>query len=281
MHSKIMVAGLLVLGLLVVPALKAGEREKDRGPMRASNLTGMYVKNGTTDDAQTLGHIEDIVFDVNGGNIVYYVLARNQVLGLGGNYFAIAPETLKMSGDADYFILSNVTNEQLEDAKGFDSNAWPTEPDRRWSKGQGKVEKGVREAGEDVKETVKGKKRLARVESVFGMAVRNHKNESLGSIYDLAVDMHNQKITYAAVSTGGTLGIGGRLVAVPLNKMALDTAPTARASSRVFLINTTPEQFEQAPGFTSNENWPARANDNFWSKVRTGGEEQRNNDNDR
>lgn len=276
MYTRI-VAGLLALGL-ITPALSAGDngKEQRKSIYRVSNLTGKYVMNGTGDNADTLGHIEDAVINLNDGSVAYYVLSHGETLGFGGKYFAIAPEALRLTENGEYFILTGVSNKDLDNMKGFDANTWPREP----SRDIGKAEKGaIGKAVDGAKEAVNGKGQLARVNRVLGMAVRNSKNESLGSVYDLAMNMENNKhrIAYAAVSHGGTLGVGGKLYAVPLNKMRL-SSPELRPGARVFVINTTQKSFEGLEGFTSGDNWPARPNEEFWGKIRS--EERKDNDRD-
>lgn len=268
MYTRIMVAGLIALGLATSAAVAGDDNGKEQAKSiyRASNLTGKYVMNGTGENADTLGHIEDIVINLKDGSVVYYVLTHGETLGFGGKYFAIAPEAMRLTQNGEYFILTGVSNKDLDDMKGFDANTWPREP----SRDIGKAEKGaVGKAVQGVKEAVNGKDRLARVNRVIGMAVRNPKNENLGSVYDLAMNAHGakQKVAYAAVSYGGTLGVGGKLYAVPLNKMQI-SSPELRPGAPVFVINATQKTFEGLEGFTSGDNWPARANETFWGKIR-------------
>jgi sporulation protein YlmC with PRC-barrel domain len=268
MHTRIFAAGLMALGLMVVPALFAQNDRDDKQSghlYRASTLTDLSVKNGTGENAQNLGHIEDMVIDLNSGRVVYYALAHGQTLGFGGKMFAIAPGALKLSDKGEFFILNGVNNEQLDNAKGFSTDNWPTGPDTKFGKADaGPIEKGVKE----VKEGLKGKPQMARLNSVIGMAVRTPRNESLGSVYDATVHVgDHHKIGYMVVSHGGTLGVGGKLYAVPLNKMRADS-PRLKAGERVFVINTTQEQFQNLKGFTSNDNWPTQADQTFWGRVK-------------
>jgi sporulation protein YlmC with PRC-barrel domain len=266
MYTRILAAGLIALGL-ASSAVMAGDdngKEQRKSVYRCSNVTGKYVMNGTGDDADNLGHIEDVVINLKDGRIVYYVLSHGETLGFGGRYFAIAPETLRLTNDGDHFILTGVSNKDLDDREGFDANKWPRQPDRRFGKG-GK--KNVREGDDDDGKAGDGKDLvLARTSRLIGMACRTPKNDSLGSVYDLALSNH--KVAYAAVSYGGTLGVGGKLYAVPLEKMRLGS-PELRPSERVFIINTTQEQFRNLEGFTSGDNWPAMPNREFWGKVRS------------
>jgi sporulation protein YlmC with PRC-barrel domain len=276
MYTRILAAGLIALGL-ASSAVMAGDdngKEQRKSVYRCSNVTGKYVMNGTGDNADTLGHIEDAVINLKTGQVVYYVLSHGETLGFGGRYFAIAPEAMRLTNDGDYFILNGVSNKDLDDREGFDANKWPRQPDRRFGKGG---EKDVREGADNGKAGDGKDLVLARTSRVIGMACRTPKNDSLGSIYDLALSLQGDKhkVAYAAVSYGGTLGVGGKLYAVPLDKMRLGN-PELRPSERVFIINTTQEQFRNLDGFTSGDNWPAMANREFWSKVRAGSADKDN-----
>lgn len=270
MYTRILFAGLTALGMFVGQSLVAGEDPSSREHQikRASKLNGMYVKSGEGEDAQTLGHVEDMVVNMKDGNIVYVAVAHGQTLGFGGKMFAIAPDAFRPSSNGEYLILTGVTEKDFENGKGFDANAWPTRPDQTWSRGEGKVQKAVEEAGRDVKDTLQGKDghRLTRASAIIGMAVRTPEDKSLGHVYDLAVDCNKHRIAYAAVNYGSTLGVGGKLVAVPWNQLQIKSMDL-RPSSNVFVLNTTQEQLERAPTFT-NENWPNQADERFWSNIK-------------
>lgn len=263
MHTRIIAAGLM-LGLLAVPALFAQENggKQSGHTYRASTLKDLSVKNGSNEDAQTLGHIEDMVINLRNGRVICYALAHGRTLGFGGKMFAIAPRALKLTEKGDHFILSGVTNEQLDKAEGFNANDWPTKPDTRFGKAEGGEDDGE-------KGGLKGKAQLARLSSVIGMAVRTPKNDSLGSVYDVTIRLGNDKheVGYVMVSYGGTLGVGGKLYAVPLNKMHAGS-PRLKAGERVLVINTTQDEFKSLRGYTSNDNWPNAPDETFWSKVK-------------
>lgn len=297
MHTRILAVGLTALGLFLAQNVRAGEdtsTKREHSVRRASQINGKYVKNGEGEDAQTLGHVADMVMNLKDGSIVYVALGHGQTLGFGGKMFAIAPDAFKVSSNGEYLILNGVTEQQLENAKGFDANTWPQQPDRQWSKGEARGQGGVREAvkeageavkqaGQDVKQAVQGtdkdNRTLTRVSAIMGMAVRTPEDKSLGHIYDLAVDCDNHKVAYAAVNYGSTLGIGGKLVAVPWTHMQVKSL-TLRPGANMFVVNTTQEQFESAPTF-NNDSWPARPQEQFWSKIeRTGNRGSNQNDRD-
>lgn len=87
--------------------------------------------------------------------------------------------------------------------------------------------------------------------------------EELGSISDLVIDLNRDKLAYAIVSYGGTLGVGDRMVAVPWSAVEID-----RQNDQVVL--DTPRQtldqlaFEgdQFPDF-ADQQWAQRTHRAF------------------
>jgi sporulation protein YlmC with PRC-barrel domain len=261
MRIKTLAVSITLLGLFAAPIFAQSEGKGEGAVWRASGqLKGMQVVNGTGDNSETLGHIEDVVVDLRRGEVVYYALGHGQTLGLGGKMFALAPGVLQMTSNGKYFILTGVSNKDLDAAQGFDANSWPSEPDKRWGKGQNA-------AGNPGKDG-DGKPELARLTALTGSDVRNPQNKDLGSIYDLGVRFTKDKhyVVYAAVSHGGALGVGGKLFAVPLSKLQM-SSPKLNPNHRAFILNINDDQFDQAGGFTSGQDWPLQANMGFWSKI--------------
>lgn len=89
--------------------------------LSASTLIGDDVRNPAGKD---LGHVEEIMLDVNSGRIAYAVLAFGGFLGLGNKLFAVPWDALTLDGEEHAFIL-NVDEETLENAPGFDEDNWP------------------------------------------------------------------------------------------------------------------------------------------------------------
>jgi sporulation protein YlmC with PRC-barrel domain len=88
-----------------------------------------------------------------------------------------------------------------------------------------------------------------KASKVIGMQVKNKQDEDLGKIKDLVVDFQSGKIAYAVLSSGGTFGFGGKMVAVPIE------AFTLKPGEKALIIDLPKQQLSQAPGFTEND-WP-------------------------
>lgn len=246
------------LCLFLSAAVFAQERTRERGEgaiHAASNIMGLDIRNTKN---ESLGHVQDFVVRMKDGKCVYVAMARGQVLGFGGNLFAISPDALTMAPKGDYLIL-DATPQQFEEAKGFDQNRWPTEPDRRWGKAGNNVV-----ADEPIRENAKVGDGLSRMSALQGLYVYGRDDKQLGRVYDFALNCDKHQVAYAAVHHGGTLGIGGKLVAVPWDALKMKS-PALDPQRRAFFLDTTQQAFEAAPSFT-NERWPQQPTATFRSE---------------
>jgi sporulation protein YlmC with PRC-barrel domain len=109
---------------------KAGANVKVEKVFRASTIKGMGVYNLAGD---RVGTVDDLVIDVEKGQVVYAALSVGGFLGVGDKLFAIPWRefTLEMGEDGKFFRV-DITKEKLKAAKGFDKDAWPNVADPQW-----------------------------------------------------------------------------------------------------------------------------------------------------
>ncbi len=93
--------------------------------LSATTMIGDDVTNSAGED---LGKIEEIMLDVEKGRIAYAVVSFGSFLGIGGKYFAVPWEKLRLDTVQKQFLL-NVSKGTLENAPGFDKDNWPKTPD--------------------------------------------------------------------------------------------------------------------------------------------------------
>jgi sporulation protein YlmC with PRC-barrel domain len=96
--------------------------------------------------------------------------------------------------------------------------------------------------------------RSHRISKVIGSDVRNKSGDKIGDIRDLVVDDHGT-IKLAIVSTGGFLGVGDRLHAVPWDVLALGPKDD-------HILDIDKAHPQATPGFTS-KTWP-NLGDEHW-----------------
>lgn len=99
---------------------------------------------------------------------------------------------------------------------------------------------------------------LMGADTLLGNDVYNQKNENLGDIKEIMLDMNTGKVSYAVLSYGGFLGLGEKLFAVPWSALKLDT------QHKRFVLNVEKSSLKDAPGF-NKDSWPDMA-DMVWAK---------------
>ncbi|CAN7742485.1 PRC-barrel domain-containing protein [Paraburkholderia terricola] len=83
-----------------------------------------------------------------------------------------------------------------------------------------------------------------------GNKVMSSDGEYIGKISDIMLDVRGGRIAYAVLSSGGFLGVGDTLHAIPWNALTLDT------DDKCFVLDAPAERIGSAPGF-DRDNWPA------------------------
>lgn len=88
-----------------------------------------------------------------------------------------------------------------------------------------------------------------KASKLIGMTVKNKNNESLGTIRDIVLDINSGKVAYAVLSSGSTLGMGGKNIAIPFQAL------TVKPGEKALLLDLNKQQLAQAPGF-DDKHWP-------------------------
>ncbi len=101
--------------------------------------------------------------------------------------------------------------------------------------------------------------RSHRVSKIIGSEVRNKFGEKIGDVRDIVVD-DKGTIRLAIVSTGGFLGVGDRLHAVPWDVLALGPKDD-------HILDIDKAHLQAAPGFTS-KTWPNLGDDRWLADNR-------------
>jgi len=96
--------------------------------------------------------------------------------------------------------------------------------------------------------------------SLIGDEVANSKDEKLGKIEEIMLDIQRGKVRYAVLASGGFLGIGDRLHAIPWNALQIDTR-----NKRV-ILDVEVERLKSSPGFDKDD-WPNMADPTWENEV--------------
>ena len=93
-----------------------------------------------------------------------------------------------------------------------------------------------------------------------GNKVLSSDGEDIGKIKDIMLDVGSGRVAYAVLSSGGFLGIGDKLLAIPWHALTLDTG------RKCFVLNMTAERVKNAPGF-DKDHWPSMADQTWATSV--------------
>lgn len=92
--------------------------------------------------------------------------------------------------------------------------------------------------------------RLMTADTLTGDRVINLQGDTLGKITDIMLDVPRGRVAYAVMSSGGFLGLGEKLFALPWSALTLDP------QRECFVMDASAERFKKAPGF-DHDHWPS------------------------
>jgi sporulation protein YlmC with PRC-barrel domain len=227
-----------------------GSRERLGRLEKASKIIGTEIVDSS---GQKLGKVEDLAIDLRNGRIVEVIIATGGILSIDEHYSAVPPELLAVD-PAEKTLKLNGDKERFQRAPAFKISAWESDVQednvrvvyqyynaRPYFAG---IETSHVKAG-----TTNELGAVERASKIMGSVVRNQQNEKLGTVDNLLINLPAGRLSEVVVASGGFLGIGDELSAVP---------PQAfhRGVERdLLLLDKTKEDLAQAPHFKSNE-WP-------------------------
>ncbi|MFN2354964.1 MAG: PRC-barrel domain-containing protein [Desulfopila sp.] len=106
---------------------RAAEGEKINAFM-VNNIIGSTVRNM---DGEELGTIEDIIVDIDTGQVMYAVMDFGGFLGIGGKLFPVNWQALAPLPSEGIFFL-DIEKDKLKSAPAYDMASLPDMGDRRW-----------------------------------------------------------------------------------------------------------------------------------------------------
>jgi hyperosmotically inducible periplasmic protein len=251
---------------------------------KASDLIGMEVKNNQN---EKLGKVNDLAVDVESGRIVYVILSTGGFIGIGDTLHAVPPgalhhdvasKTLHLDADkakltaAPKFEMAKwaecCNSNQVAEVysqygqQPYCSSAYKANTSRkvatRNSDGTWGKDRAVNE-----NEANKSWARLSDVQKaskVMGTPVRNLQDEKLGKVENLMVDLSAGRILAVVISSGGFIGIGDELSAVPPAALRFNT------ERDTLQLDASKEMLSASPHFKANQ-WPDFGQPRYASDV--------------
>ena len=102
--------------------------------------------------------------------------------------------------------------------------------------------------------------RIMASSTLEGDDVVNREGETLGELEEIMLDVTTGRIAYAVLSTGGFLGLGDKLFAIPWGALTMDP------ENKRFILDADKERLEQAPGF-DKDHWPSMADQRWATQI--------------
>jgi sporulation protein YlmC with PRC-barrel domain len=229
---------------------RAARAERLGRAEKASDLIGMEVKNYQN---EKLGKVNDLAVDLETGRIVQVILSSGGVLGVGDTLVAVPPGALHRDATVNVIHL-NADKEKLKAAPRFEMTKWAECCESNH------VAEVYRYYGEEpyfnatyqITPTPNSSTRLGYVQKaskVMDLSVKNLQDEKLGKVENLMVDLPAGRVVAVIVSSGGFLGIGDELSAIP------PTALRLNSERDTLQLDVTKEALSNAPHFKANQ-WP-------------------------
>ncbi len=239
---------------------------------KSSDLLGTEVKNY---QGEKLGKLSDLAVDVEAGRIVNAIVSVGGFLGVGDTLVAVPPAALHWDA-ANKVIHLDADQAKLKAAPKFELSKWaelsesnrvfegyryfghePYFSSQRWTNGAGRVV-GTRDRdaldarGIQPREVSSWNTRLGHLErasKLVGMPVNNLKDEKLGKVDALMIDLQPGRLVAVILSSGGFLGLGDELSAVPPSALRYNSRRDG------LVLDATVDSLARAPHFKPNQ-WP-------------------------
>lgn len=249
-------------------------RRADRlnGADKASDLIGLTVKNY---QGEKLGKVEDLAVEVESGRIVQVILSSGGFVGVGDTLRAVPPGALHHDL-ANKVVHLDADKAKLDASPTFEMSKWVEHSDadhvaevyrhygeqtyfasahREQAEKSTTARDGAPASSKSATDENRHDKTWSRLGTVqkasklVGMPVKNLQGENLGEIKTLMVDLSAGRVVAVILSSGGFLGIGDELSAVPPTALRLNPAGDS------LQLDATKELLSSAPHFKADQ-WP-------------------------
>jgi sporulation protein YlmC with PRC-barrel domain len=96
--------------------------------LTATSIIGDEIRNKQGED---LGKVDNLMINLNTGEVEYAVVEFGSFLGIGGKLFAIPFRELALDPEREIFILDK-DKDYLKESPGFDKTHWPETNDHSY-----------------------------------------------------------------------------------------------------------------------------------------------------
>lgn len=265
----------------LAPGVAVDQSQVSADGQIASNIIGETVYNGTAEDAQNVGTVNDLVISKD-GMVEAIVIGVGGFLGLGQKDVAIDYKTIDWAErDGDRWIVIEATADQLKELPDFDRSAYApaavasndaatppattTAPSTDMSQNNAaqpapagqdamtKAPEAQAPAATDRTETAAIDRSTLKdlnvseisTEDFVGTTVYGANDENIGEIGDVVLSQDG-KVDAVVIDVGGFLGIGEKPVAVGMDNLHF---MADNDGDRYLYTSFTKEQLDAAPAY--------------------------------
>jgi sporulation protein YlmC with PRC-barrel domain len=249
------------------------QRERLGNVIKASEVIGKEVRNLQD---EKIGKVDDLAVDIETGRIVEVLVSSGGLLGIGDKIVAVPPTafnaepttatrttttintttpttTTTTRAVAHPHLRLDMTKERIKGAPAFEVSKWDegTQTNRIMETYRyfGREPYFARTTPNETDRSTILSARLERASKVIGSTVRNEAEEKVGKVDNLMLDLEAGRIVTVILSSGGFLGVGDELRAVPPG------AFRARDKDNNLVVNASKDVVTTSPHFKATE-WP-------------------------
>lgn len=257
------------------------------GPVQ---LTQVMDAQLLSQNDENLGHVSDMVINLNNQHVDYVLFTLGSTFNLGDNLVAIPWNDLDLrhpANDTSLAFYFKGNNQALQNAPNFAANQMPdfTTPnwDEQWrafwnsQPGLEVVPAVTGTVTSTVPLTTTGSmtstmgtgtlNRTLLASKLLDYNVQGANGEDLGEVKDAIINPQSGKIQYVVLASGGVLGIGEKWIPVPLKALTIGQA------DNTFALNVTQQDLSNAPNFDLNKlpdttapGWDANLQ-SYWNQL--------------
>jgi sporulation protein YlmC with PRC-barrel domain len=218
-----------------------------------------------------LGEIEDLIVQPENGQVPYAILGSGGFLGLGEELRPVPLSEFRLD-PFQRVLIFNVDEETFENAPSFGADGWPDISSPDWvndfqSYWDQQVTSTTTMTAPEQADTgdQPASGAAVRATELLEYNAQNLQNEDLGDLEDLLINLEQEQVQYAVLSVGDFLELGGKRVAVPLDRITIDPA------QQLVSADVDQQALEEAPDITdvdlldfNNPDWDAEFED-YWA----------------
>ncbi len=240
---------------------RAARADRLNGAAKASEVIGMTVL-GSHDEK--FAKVDELAVDLESGRIVQVILSTGGFLNIGDTLRAAPPSVLRY--DATNQVVHFIsTRETLKTTPSFSMSDWAENSDYTHiaavyhQYGQDSAFNFVQNPDATGKQDASAANQtmipasrlgsLQRATKLMGVTVKNLQDEKLGKVENILLDLQSGRIVAVIISSGGFIGIGNELSAVP------PAALRFTADRETLQLDISKEALANAPHFKADQ-WP-------------------------